>query len=71
MLDLPRDTKVCDLDIAFAVEKDIVQFDISVGDVLRVDIAKTVDDLAEDLLGKWLLETATFTNIVKKVTTRT
>ena len=38
-------------------------------DILRVDVAQAVDDLLEDLLSEWFLESPSFTHVVQKVTT--
>ena len=66
-LDLSRDAKVGNLDVTFAVKQYVVQLDVSVGHVLRVDVTQAVDDLPENLLRERLLQSASLSDIVEQV----
>lgn len=45
------DSKIADLDISFRSKQNVVEFDVSVQDTLRVHILKTKNDLTEHKLG--------------------
>ena len=68
---LLADTEVCDLDLALAIQQYIVELDVSMGYILRVNIPEPVDYLLEDLLRDRLLQAPPLPHVVQKVTART
>lgn len=50
-LDLLGNAEVGNLDVAFAIEQNVVELDVPVEDVLRVDVANALDNLLEQHLG--------------------
>jgi len=71
LLTLLRHPEVRYLHITLPVQEDVVQFDVSVRNVLRVDVAQPINNLLEYYLGVGLLETPPLPNIIQKVSTRT
>jgi hypothetical protein len=67
-LALLRNTKVTYLDIALAIEQDVVKFDISMGNVLGMDVAETVNYLLENDFRIRLLQSASLSDVIKKIT---
>lgn len=70
-LALFTDTKVTNLDWTLSIEQNVVQFDISMTNMLRMNIVQAIDDLLENLLCEWLLEPSSLSDVVQKVTTCT
>jgi len=68
-LDGLADAEVSNLDVALTVEQDVVEFDVSVEDSLRVDVANTLDDLFEEDLRSEFVQLFAFTHKVKHVAT--
>lgn len=65
---LPGDTEVSDLYIAFAIEEDIVKFDIAMRNILGMNVAQSINNLLENFLSKRLLQSAAFTHVIEKIT---
>lgn len=70
-LDLSGYAKVSNFDVTFAVEQDVVKFDVSVRDLLCMDVAQPIDDLLEDLLRVGLLESPALPHVVEEIATCT
>lgn len=68
-LDLPGHSKVRYLDVTLAIEQYIVKLDVPMRDILRVNIAQTVDNLTENLLSEGFLQPPSFTHVVEQITT--
>ena len=68
-LDLPGHAEVRYLDVTLAIQQYIVELNVPMRDILRVNIAQTVDNLTENLLREGLLEPPSFTHVVKQIAT--
>ena len=68
LFDRLGDAEIGYLDMALAVKQDVVQLDVSVQDLFRVDVANTLYDLLEENLCKRLLELFPFPHEVEQVT---
>jgi hypothetical protein len=68
---LLTDSEITDLDLTFTIEKNVVELNVSVPDVLRMNVLKTLNNLLEDLLRKRLLQSSPLPNIVEEVTSCT
>lgn len=66
-----RDTKIGDLDSAFAIKEDVVQFDISMEDRLSVNVTDTFNDLFKQDFSERLLALLSLTDKVKEITSST
>lgn len=67
---LLADSKVGDLNLTLAIEQYVVEFDVAMGNVLRVNVLEAIDYLLEDLLRDWLLQATPLPDVVEKVATR-
>jgi len=68
---LLADTKVCNLDRTLAVKQDVIQLDVSVANMLRMNILETINNLFEYLFSIWLLESSSLSDIIKQITSCT
>ncbi len=59
------------LELALAVEQDVVQFDVSMQDALTVAVIKSIEQLLQQTLGHALLQTSPFADIRKQVAAHT
>ena len=69
LLDELADSEICNLDVAIAIEEDVIELDISVEDSLFVDITESFDDLPEDHSSDILIQLLPFADVVEEVTT--
>ena len=67
LFDRLGDAKISYLDMALAVKQDVVQLDVSVQDLFRVDVANTLYDLLEENLRKRLLKLFPFPHEVEQI----
>ena len=65
------DTKISNLDATGRVEQQVVKFDVTMCNVLDVDVCQPMDDLFEEILGHVLRQPSAFAHIVEQVTTAT
>jgi len=68
LFDLPTNSEVTDLDVAMAVQQDVVQLDVTMGDLLVVQVGDTFHDLAEHELSIFLSQLPALADVVEEVT---
>ena len=67
LFDRLRDAKVSNLDVTLSIQKDVVQFDVSVQDFLRVNVADSFYNLLEEHLGQWLIQLLPLSHEVQQI----
>ena len=66
-LDLLADAEVAYLDVAVAVQQDVVELDVTVRDAILVQVGDALHDLPEDELGVLLTELTALAHVVQEV----
>ena len=70
VLEVVGEAKVCDDDVAIAVEEEVLELEIAVDDLLGVDVADAGDELGEELAGVLFLEVAVGEDVVEELAAR-
>lgn len=68
-LDLLADTEIRDLDVALVVEQNVLQLDVAVQDVLRMDVSDSLYYLLEEVLGEGLVELSSLAHVGEQIAT--
>ena len=70
VLEVVGEAKVCDDDVAIAVDEEVLELEIAVDDLLGVDVADAGDELGEELAGVLFLEVAVGEDVVEELAAR-
>ena len=62
-----RHAKVCDLDVLVAVKKEVLQLEITMNDLLLVNIPDAGDELCKKFAGVLLFEVTMGQNVVEEL----
>jgi len=67
-LDELADSKISNFYVAFAIEQDVVELDVSMENTLSVDVAKALNDLPEDHFCNIFVQLFPLSDVVEEVT---